>query len=33
MPNLARNLIHEESNQLIRAWISAMPHEAHANSK
>lgn len=33
MPNLARNLIHEESNQLIRAWISAMPHDAQATSK
>ena len=25
MPSLARNLIHEESNQLIREWILAMP--------
>ena len=25
MPSLARNLIHEESNQLIREWILSMP--------
>ncbi len=24
MPNLARNLIHHESNELIRSWIMAM---------
>ena len=27
MPSLARNLIHAESNQLIREWISSMPEE------
>ena len=25
MPNLARNLAHAESNDLIRAWIESMP--------
>jgi hypothetical protein len=25
MPSLARSMIHEESNRLIREWILAMP--------
>ena len=27
MPNLARSMIHAESNELIREWIRAMPNE------
>ena len=33
MPNLARNLIHEESNRLIQEWILAMMPEADATQK
>ncbi len=33
MPSLARNLIHEESNQLIREWILSMPADHAAPPK
>ena len=33
MPTLARNLIHSESNQLIREWIAAMKTEAEPSKK
>ncbi len=33
MPSLARNLIHEESNELIREWILTMPAEGKAENK
>lgn len=31
MPSLARNMIHEESNRLIREWIRSMPPDPDAN--
>lgn len=33
MPSLARNMIHEESNRLIREWILSMPPEPEATRK
>jgi hypothetical protein len=33
MPTLARNLIHSESNQLIREWIAAMKSDAASDKK
>ena len=30
MPNLARNLSHPESIELVRAWIESMPTEPAA---
>jgi hypothetical protein len=32
MPNLARNLVHKESNSLIREWIHGMPEHQPVRS-
>ncbi|MBC7965663.1 MAG: right-handed parallel beta-helix repeat-containing protein [Fuerstia sp.] len=33
MPSLARNMVHEESNRLIREWILSMPPDTEATRK
>jgi hypothetical protein len=33
MPSLSRNLVHAESNALIKEWIEAMPKEKPAKQK